>query len=304
MMQLSDYLRSSPGRNATAGEVELVRRIGEACAEQMRARLLRRHGWTLFDVSFATDHAHRRLLIGGRVLLRRFAFELADELRAALGSRWRVRVGMRAADDRWQSRSPVTTVTQVWREWPGANAALSLATELLPADGAVQVLATTKAATLIRASDGTIGWILDPPRGPLRETLPVRRREPRAAGADRWLHAARSYLDTPYVLGGATRGGIDCSGLVQRLYSEVGGVLLPRHSTDQYRALRRLPRGPSPRAGALAFVSAPDGDSLHVGVMVRTESRDWRVVHASSTRGKVVEDPLEQYLANPGAITV
>ena len=44
---------------------------------------------------------------------------------------------------------------------------------------------------------------------------------------------AMQYLGTPYVWGGSSPGGFDCSGLVMFAYSQVG-VSLPHHAADQY----------------------------------------------------------------------
>lgn len=47
------------------------------------------------------------------------------------------------------------------------------------------------------------------------------------------IEAAKSYIGTPYVLGGAAPGGFDCSGLVQYLYRTVLGIEMPRTAAAQ-----------------------------------------------------------------------
>ena len=57
----------------------------------------------------------------------------------------------------------------------------------------------------------------------------VQTRQP--AGAD-IVAAAEKYLGVPYVFGGTTPSGLDCSGLVQRAYADLG-ISLPRIAADQ-----------------------------------------------------------------------
>ena len=54
------------------------------------------------------------------------------------------------------------------------------------------------------------------------------------------IRAALSYLGVPYVWGGASRAGVDCSGLVMLAY-EAAGIYLPHYSGAQWDDTQRVP---------------------------------------------------------------
>lgn len=55
------------------------------------------------------------------------------------------------------------------------------------------------------------------------------------------LAQAKTYLGVPYVYGGASYSGVDCSGFTMRAYAQAG-VSIPRTATTQYRATKRVSR--------------------------------------------------------------
>jgi cell wall-associated NlpC family hydrolase len=74
-------------------------------------------------------------------------------------------------------------------------------------------------------------------------------------------------LGTPYVWGGESRGGFDCSGLVQWAYSTVG-VHLPRVAQDQFLTGPVVPPGSRVVPGELVFFGTSSHDVEHVGMFV------------------------------------
>ena len=82
------------------------------------------------------------------------------------------------------------------------------------------------------------------------------------------VEIARGYLGTPYVWGGLTADGIDCSGLVHVSFRAVG-ISVPRDAIDQAAACEPVELG-SERPGDLWFF-AKDGPGTrvtHVGFVV------------------------------------
>ena len=70
--------------------------------------------------------------------------------------------------------------------------------------------------------------------------------------ADDYLKTAESFIGVPYLWGGTTALGLDCSGFVQQVY-RLNGVALPRDADQQAMLGRRVEKA---RAGDLMFFGA------------------------------------------------
>lgn len=97
---------------------------------------------------------------------------------------------------------------------------------------------------------------------------------------------AKSFIGTPYRNGGATRNGMDCSGLVMKVYYDFG-IRLPRTAYDQSRAGREIGRSEL-QPGDLVFFRTSRGGISHVGIYVGSGS----FVHASTGGHRVKVDQL------------
>lgn len=87
---------------------------------------------------------------------------------------------------------------------------------------------------------------------------------------------------TPYVIGGNSRSGIDCSGLVQTFYADLFDVDLPRTTEDQVRQGRAVAKDDL-QTGDLVFFR-PTGRTRHVGIYLS----DGAFAHASTSRGVTI----------------
>lgn len=282
-----------------------------------RAALTAEFGWTHVEVRLAWDGAARALRLRGQVAAPRVRAALQTDLAPLLPRDWRV-----VTDDvallpglGWRALRP--GVTRLWRtpqrvEGAGAkghvaedslhHGAAGLTSELLAGDGPVELLHALPGALLVRASDGAVGWV----RGLGSATAGPRAEEPRrwtqGEALRRLAASLRGYRGVQYRLGGTTRRHMDCSGLVQRCVREALGRVLPRHSTEQVGgdAAGRALGEP----GDLVFMAGVGATGGHVGVVLRGDRPGERtLVHASTSRGRVIEEPLDRCLARaPGGV--
>jgi len=99
------------------------------------------------------------------------------------------------------------------------------------------------------------------------------------------LRFASSYLEAPYLWGGRTPAGIDCSGLVQIAFKSIG-IDLPRDASQQVKFGENVDFITEANVGNVAFFQNEEGKVIHTGIM----AGNGMILHAS---GKVRIDPVD-----------
>jgi cell wall-associated NlpC family hydrolase len=106
------------------------------------------------------------------------------------------------------------------------------------------------------------------------------------------LDIAERLVGVPYIWGGVSPYGIDCSGLVHLAHRHAG-VSVPRDADDQAEASRQLGSAEA-RPGDLYFFARPGRAIHHVGIV----RGDQETLHASGTDGRVQHDVVAGELAD------
>lgn len=95
------------------------------------------------------------------------------------------------------------------------------------------------------------------------------------------------FLNAPYLWGGKSPFGIDCSGFTQLTY-KLNGYQLPRDASQQVELGSPLSFVEEAEAGDLAFFDNEEGRIVHVGILLNNQ----QIIHAS---GMVRIDAFDHY---------
>lgn len=110
---------------------------------------------------------------------------------------------------------------------------------------------------------------------------------------DSIAEAARWYLNAPYLWGGRSPFGIDCSGFTQMVY-KLNGWAIKRDAWQQAKQGSTISFLEESITGDLAFFDNEEGKIIHVGIVLAGPSKGknagFRIIHAS---GKVRIDTLD-----------
>ena len=115
---------------------------------------------------------------------------------------------------------------------------------------------------------------------------------------EKMIEFAKKQINTPYVYGGSTPKGFDCSGYVQFVFSKFN-YKLPRTATDQSKIGLRIHRIEQIKPGDLVFFTGQNAKSRlpqHVGIVVKSNKQgQFSFIHASISKGVTISYSSEDY---------
>ena len=125
------------------------------------------------------------------------------------------------------------------------------------------------------------------PNSTVKPTKPVANSV--AGDANAIVSTARQFMGVPYLFGGTTPKGFDCSGLVQYVY-QMNGITIPRLADEQFKIGKSVSRNQL-TAGDLVFFNTDSKGISHCGIYIG----DGKFLHASSSRGVRVDSLDNEY---------
>lgn len=107
--------------------------------------------------------------------------------------------------------------------------------------------------------------------------------------ASQIIATAKKYIGVPYLWGGTTPNGFDCSGYVQYVFN-IHGIKLPRTSSQQYAAGYAVSKS-NLQPGDLVFFNTSGSGVSHLGIYLG----NGQFIHASTSKGVIIADMSISY---------
>jgi len=119
--------------------------------------------------------------------------------------------------------------------------------------------------------------IIVPAKKEVKAVITSRQRE-------KLLDIAKDEIGVPYVWGGTTSEGFDCSGFTSYVYSKAD-VKVARTANDQYEFCKKIDRDKLKTGDLIFYNNGGESTISHVGIAIVNSDGSLHMIHASSSKG-------------------
>ncbi len=105
---------------------------------------------------------------------------------------------------------------------------------------------------------------------------------------DNIIEYAEKCIGVPYVFGGDSLDGFDCSGFTGYVFNNIN-LKVGRSSRDQYQSCKKINRE-DVLPGDLIFFNSGKDEVTHVGMIVSKPGEPLKMIHSSSSKGVIITE--------------